>query len=524
MTDLAQIYSEAIAALNRADWKQAQELAARLLPLAPKHAGVYFVAGVAALRMQQTELSIAYLQRAAALNPERADYPAELARAFSTARRMKESLLAADRAFALAPKDALVLDTLGVVYGRANAHESAMAVFRRAASLMPETASYRFHLATSLTFAGDIEGAEREYEECLRLDPGYWKAYLALSQLRRQTADRNHVGRLQSRLAEIHGNGEADMYLNLALAKEYEDLEQYPESFAHLREGKASGGRGRGYSTSRDERLFAELTRHPLGGEGGAAGFDTKEPIFVFGMPRSGTTLVERILSSHSQVHSAGELQNFSVALKHASGSTTSSLFDVDTLSRLKDPDWGKLGEEYLSSTRPGTAAAAHFVDKLPHNFLYAGFIARALPQAKLICLRRNPMDTCLSNFRQLFALSSPYYDYSFDLLDTGRYYLLFDRLMAHWEQAMPGRILWVDYESLVEEQRANTERLLDFCGLSWEEACMQFEKNEAPVATASAVQVREPLYRSAMHRWKRYEPQMQELRVLLEDSGIRVY
>ena len=524
MSDPAQIYSHAIAALNRADWKQAQNLAASLLPIAPQHAGVHFVAGVAALRMRQTELSIAYLQRAVALNPARADYPAELARAFSTARLMKEALQAADTSFALSPEDALVLDTLGVVYGRANAHERAMAVFKRAALLMPGTASYRFHLATSLTFAGDIEGAEREYGECLRLDQRYWKAYLALSQLRKQTASTNHVERLKSTLAQFRGNDEADMYLNLALAKEYEDLALYPDSFAHLTAGKASGGRGRKYSIARDERLFAELMK-PLPGETSASvGFDTEEPIFVFGMPRSGTTLVERILSSHSKVHSAGELQNFSVALKRASGSITSSLFDVDTLARLGNLDWRKLGEDYLSSTRPGTAAAAHFVDKLPHNFLYAGFIARALPRSRLICLRRGPMDTCLSNFRQLFALSSPYYDYSFDLLDTGRYFLLFDKLMAHWERIMPGRILWVDYESLVEDQRTNTERLLGFCGLAWEDACMEFEKNQAPVATASAVQVREPLYRSAMQRWKQYEPQMQELCRLLEDSGMKVF
>ena len=482
------------------------------------------MAGVAALRMQQTELSIAYLQRAVALNPARADYPAELARALSTARRMKESLQAADKAFALSPQDALVLDTLGVVYGRANAHESAMAVFKRAAWLMPETASYRFHLATSLTFAGDIEGAEREYEECLRLDRRYWKAYLALSQLRKQASDRNHVGRLQSVIAEFHGNDEADLYLNLALAKEYEDLKLYPDSFMHLAKGKSSGGKGRKYSIGSDERLFAELMASRPGEAAATAGFDTDEPIFVFGMPRSGTTLVERILSSHSQVHSAGELQNFSVALKRASGSVTPSLFDTDTLARLGNIDWRRLGEDYLSSTRPGTAVAPHFVDKLPHNFLYAGFIARALPRSRLICLRRGPMDTCLSNFRQLFALNSPYYDYSFDLLDTGRYFLLFDKLMAHWERIMPGRILWVDYESLVEDQKANTERLLGFCGLAWEDACMEFEKNQAPVATASAVQVREPLYRSAMQRWKLYEPQMQELRRLLEDSGVQVY
>ena len=159
----------------------------------------------------------------------------------------------------------------------------------------------------------------------------------------------------------------------------------------------------------------------------------------------------------------------------------------------------------------------------MPHNFLYAGFIAAALPQARIVCLRRNPMDTCLSNFRQQFSLAGRVYDYSYDILDTGRYYILFDRLMAFWRERLPGRILEVEYETLVENQEAVTRRLLGFCGLPWEDACLRFEENQAPVATASAVQVRSPIYRGALSRWKRYEPQLRELRMLLEDAGIDV-
>ena len=135
-------------------------------------------------------------------------------------------------------------------------------------------------------------------------------------------------------------------------------------------------------------------------------------------MPRSGTTLVERMLSSHPDVHSAGELQDFGIVLKRASGSQTRQMLDVDTIERAREADWKKVGEAYLQATRPNTGSTPRFIDKLPHNFLYAGFIAKALPNAKLVCLRRNPMDTCLGNFRQLFAQTSPYYDYSFDIMD----------------------------------------------------------------------------------------------------------
>lgn len=169
-----------------------------------------------------------------------------------------------------------------------------------------------------------------------------------------------------------------------------------------------------------------------------APGSASEEPIFVIGMPRSGTTLVDRILSSSSAVHSAGELQRiFGVVLKRASRSRTPELLDVDTVRSAASLYWRQLGDAYVASTRPATAGKPRFVDKLPQIFLDAGFIARALPNARIICLRRNPMDTCLGNFRQSVAQSTPYYDYLFDLLDTGRYYILFDRLMTHWRNTM---------------------------------------------------------------------------------------
>jgi hypothetical protein len=240
-------------------------------------------------------------------------------------------------------------------------------------------------------------------------------------------------------------------------------------------------------------------------------------------MPRTGTTLVERIISSHPDVQSAGELLNFPLAVKQASAVDTPDLIDLKTIAGVRQPDWQSLGEAYLSATRPLTGGKAHFVDKLPHNFLYLGWIAHALPNAKIVCLRRNPMDTCLSNFRQLFAPKAPYFDYSYDLLDTGRYYVLFDRLMAYWRKLFPGRILQVDYESLVESQEPSTRQIIDFCQLPWHENCLRFDKNPSPVATASAVQVRSPIYRSSMRRWKKYETELKPLRDLLEQSGIAV-
>ena len=519
------LYQAAVEALNRGDWPQAAALTHRLLQHLPEHAGVQFVAGVAAMNLQQMPQALQHLQQAVRLNPARADYAAQLAKVLSDGSLLREALLVADAAVAAGPTDAMTADTLGVVFTRANEHSKAVAMFTRAVELFPQHATFRFNLATSLTFAGRLEEAEREYEACLTRNPHYWKAHLALAKLRKIRPDNHHLVRLRGLLAAMPGTDwNGLMYVNLALASELEDVHENAEAFKHLVAGKQAGGRGRSGSSARDAAVFDALhAAFPNQIPQALLGSDNAEPIFIVGMPRSGTTLVDRILSSHSQVHSAGELQNFGVMLKRASGSTTPELIDVDCIQRSGQLPWKQLGDAYVASTRPGTGRKPRFIDKLPHNFLYLGHIARALPQARIICMRRNPMDTCLGTFRQLFAQSTSYYDYSFDLLDTGRYYLQFNALMQHWQKVLPGRILEVHYETLVDAPEATTQAVLAHCGLPWEDACLHFQDNTAPVATASAVQVREPLHRGALHRWKRFEAELQSLRALLEQGGIAI-
>lgn len=521
MTNPVETYRRAVDALNRGQFPLALALAQETLRQEPRHAGVHFVAGVALLQLQRLSQALEFLGRAVKLNPMRADYGAQFARALAAARMTRESVSAADQAAAHVGEDALTLDTLGVVYTQAHEHLKALPMFRRAVEIAPQHANYRFNLATVLMFVGDMAGAEEEYEACLGLAPDFWKAHLALSQLRRQSPESNHLARLESKRDSVVGNVEAGLYLNLALAKEYEDLGRFPDAFDALRRGKEPVGKARGYSTSRDEALFDALRLAFPEEMATDRGYESREPIFVVGMPRSGTTLVDRILSTHPEVYSAGELQNFSVELKKASRSPTRFLIDPDTVARGRNVDPRALGEAYIASTRPATGLLPRFVDKLPHNFLYLPFIAAALPRARIICLRRNPLDVILSNFRQLFAQTSPYYDYSFDVLDTARYYVLFHRLMEHWRRVLPGRILEMSYEALVEEQEVSTRRLLEFCDLKWDERCLNFERNEAPVATASVVQVREPLNRASLYRWKRYEAELAPVREILEQAEI---
>jgi hypothetical protein len=194
-------------------------------------------------------------------------------------------------------------------------------------------------------------------------------------------------------------------------------------------------------------------------------------------------------------------------------------VLDEATLERSMALDLAAIGDAYVAQTRPDDRP--RFVDKMPLNFFYLGHIARALPVARLVVVRRQPLDACLSSFRQLFALDFSYYDYAYDLEDTARYYAMFDRLVAYWKRVLPGRIHEIQYERLVADSRAETQRLLEHCGLEWEQRCLEFERNPAPVATASAVQVRQPLHAGAIGRWRHYETELRPVIETLRALGV---
>jgi hypothetical protein len=212
------------------------------------------------------------------------------------------------------------------------------------------------------------------------------------------------------------------------------------------------------------------------------------------------------------------------LAVKRAAGTRTRTVLDPETIVSAASADLAAIGHDYLARARHHRRReGARFIDKFPGNFQYAGFIAQALPQARIVCLRRHPMDTVLSNFRNLFAISSRYYDYSYDLIDIARYYARFHRLMAFWQEALQGRILEVSYEALVADQEGESRRLLAHCGLEWDAACLDFHRNAAPVSTPSAAQVRRPIYRDALARWKRHEEALAPVAAFFAAEGIAI-
>ena len=510
-------------ALGRRDFSAAEQLAASAVAAFPDDAEPRFLLGMARAEAGRVKAGIADVVHAVALDP-RGAYRAQLARLQIMVRQdgaAAETLAAAEQAL---PEDALGRDTMGCVYARLGEHAASVPHFREAVRLGPDNASFHYNLAAALNFIGDIAAAEAVGEALIAIDPDHARGHHLLANLRKQTVEANHVARLEMALARA-GEGDARLLLGYALSKELDDLGEQQAAFARLAATNAEHRARLPYNFATDaanfdaiERIWPQVAATPV------RGAPQEAPIFVIGMPRTGTTLVDRILSSHPAVWSAGELQAMPLAVKLASGTRSRTVLDAETIEAAAAADLGAIGRDYLARARSHAGAReGRFTDKFPGNFQYAGFIARALPEAWIVCLRRHPLDTVLANFRNLFAISSRYYDYSYDLMDIARYYARFDRLMAFWREALPGRILELSYEGLVDDQEGETRRLLAHCGLEWDEACLDFHRNTAPVSTPSAAQVRRPMYRDSVARWKAHRDALAPVIAFFEEQGISI-
>ena len=416
-----------------------------------------------------------------------------------------------------AQSDPQLLQHVSQLYTHLNCHEDAARCSRRAATLAPENPGYLYNLSTALIAVGQIEEAEAMLDRVIARAPSDYDAYYNRATLRKQTGARNHVADLDRLLAQAPAKGE--VALNYALAKELEDLGEYARAFLHLQRGASARRKRLSYRVEDDLDTMDEIARtfdkaffaSPRAGHG-----DTR-PIFVLGLPRSGTTLVDRILSSHGAVTSLGELSNFAVALVRQAGSAQGKR---ELIRKSATLDFAALGDAYSRSVGAIDALAKRLIDKTPVNFLYLGLIAAALPNARIVHVRRGAMDVCYAMYKTLFRMAYPF---SYDLNDLGRYYVAYHKLMAHWRAVLPQRFLDLDYEDLIVNQEDVSRRLVAHCGLEWDDACLSFERNASPSLTASAAQVRQPLYRSSMGFWRRYASELAPLHDVLRRGGIEV-
>jgi len=511
------------AVLDRGDFAGARRLAATRLADPSGQAEGYFLLGIADAETGRMQDGIRQIEQAVAVAPH-GEYRAQLARLYTLVRRDGDAAATLRAAEAAPPADALGRDTMACVYARLGDHEAALPHFVAAVDLAPDNDQFRYNHAATLSFLGRTEEAEAVLEVILGRAPNHARAHHLLAGLRKQTPACNHVERLRTAYDRA-APGRDRLLTGYALVKELEDIDRAEEAFEHLVAINAAHRAALAYDVASDAAIFdAVEAAWPLSMRSPAEQRPSEAPIFVIGMPRTGTTLVDRILASHPGVESVGELQALPLAVKAASRTRSRTVLDPETILAAAGQDAGAIGRDYLArAAHHRRMPSRRFVDKFPGNFFYAGMAARALPNAAIVCLRRNPMDTVLANFRNLFAIGSRYYDYSYDLLDIAAYYARFDRLMAFWREALPGRILELDYEALVEDQEGETRRLLAHCGLDWSEECLDFHTHSGAVSTPSAAQVRRPIYRDSVARWRKHADALAPVRAWLEARGIAV-
>ena len=431
---------------------------------------------------------------------------------------------AIDDTISLVETQAAGLQQLAQLYSHCAAHKDANRCYRTACALQPDHPAYRYNLAASQLAVGDLTGAETSLDCCLKLTPHDYDARYLRSTLRRQSAEQNHIAELEALLANPRLSHQGAIALNYALGKEREDIGDHALAFQAIHHAAQSRRQRLNYRVETDLAAMAAI----------AAAFDASRfatpktnathpvtPIFVLGLPRSGTTLVDRILCSHSEVDSLGEINDLAFAVIRSVGrSVGHSANKLDLIKRSAETDHDRVGQEYRRSTAGYGRTARWLVDKTPLNFLYLGLIHLALPDAKIVHLRRHPLDSCYAMYKTLFRMGYPF---SYDFDDMARYFAGYQRLMTHWRTVLPNSFLDLDYEQLVSEQQPSSQRLLAHCALEWQAGCLNFHRNERPAATASAAQVRQPLHQRSVQHWKHYRAELAPLATALRNQGVEL-
>ncbi len=510
---------KATVAMVAGDRRSAEASFREVLRTDPSH--VAALCGLAALALgvgntQDAERLLRHARRQTAYAPllQRA-----LVHTLLAAGRLQQAEPVARALVQIEPENAQNWVALGSLYTRLLRQADAILAFEEAARLNPTQLGLRLSIGHANKTLGRREESERAYKECLRIDCAYADAWWSLADLKNYVFSHSEIESMRALLENSTLANDARAQLNFALGRAFEQQQRYLDAFAHY----ATGNRLRRHTSSFDMAAFEAKTQriiaycdHAFFEQRAGAGCDDPAPIFIVGLPRSGSTLVEQILASHSMVEGTMELPNILTQVRELDQLERDGDGYPESLRRVPTAQFAQAGQRYLDETRPLRAGRPRFIDKMPNNFSHVALIHLILPRATVIDVRRHPLDACFSTYKQYFAEGQ---SFGYDLEDLGRYYRCYLSLMDHWNRVLPGKVLHVQYEALVRDPEAMIRRILEHCGLPFEAACLQFHETRRPVRTASAEQVRQPLYRSAVGYWKHFDALLEPLRRSLGDS-----
>lgn len=479
----------------------------------------HFLVGLVALELEQRRTAISAFGSVTKLAPEHGAAWAHLARLFMQTGQTLRAEEALEHAVRHADDNPVVYDLVGHVHTMLGEESDALVWYTRAVDVQPDNVPFLVNKANCQMYVGELEGSEKTLDKALALSPGNSNAHWILASLRK-AKDRDHVDEMQRLLQEGHYPVRAQAFMWYAIGKELEDLEDWEGAFDAFDRGARARRSTIDFDEEREVAMYEAFervyTREWF--EATSDGFDSSAPIFVVGQPRTGTTLVERIITAHPDVTSAGELKQFGNALRRLSKYSEPHRFSPVLPEKSATLDMRKVGAMYIKTSSKMAGHTPRFVDKLPLNFMYVPLILKALPKAKIVHLRRNPMDACFSSFKQLFADA---YQHSYDLEEMARHHARYYKLMETWRERFGEHFFDVAYEDVASNLEPNARALIEFLGLEWNDACLEFHKQKTAVATASAVQVRKPAHTKSIGRWRRYEKQLEPTRKTLESLGI---
>jgi len=554
---IAKLWERAISAEQRGDLSESKRLYRKVAAAAPTHAGTFQRLGLIALREARLEDAVNDFRRSLSIEPTDAVCLNNLANVLRELGKFQDSVAAYRRALEFQPDYASALYNLAGTLVILGEHSQAIGVYRdllrlepgdaeawdalgssllesgqeaeskkaleQALRLKPNDAELLNKLGVAHQFEGDLDSAARLYRASIEADPGLARAYDNLVRSRSMTvADLALVDPIEAIAKSESRDDESRLVAHFALGKLFDDCGDYDRAFGNYSAANAIKHRTAQFDPA-DHRAWVDRVIETYDeafflahrGEGDPS----KCPVFVTGMIRSGTSLVEQILASHSRVYGAGELLDITRLVNDLQKSQGSSLGYPECIRDLGAKQIQAAASQYLKSLGGRDDQALRVVDKLPTNFLYLGFIATILPNAHVIHCRREPLDVCLSIFFQRFAQG---HLYAYDIDEIADYYGEYVRLMGHWKKVVPLNILEVQYEHVLGDLERESRRMLDYCELDWEDACLAFHRSTRPVRTASSWQVRQPLYQTAKERWKKFESHLEGLKKALSDRGIR--
>ena len=420
--------------------------------------------------------------------------------------------------------DHRLLSKLAELYLHTGQHQKVLLCHQKALQLQANNHQYQYNLAAAHISLGQFDQSRQLLLRLIKDCPQDYDAYYMLAGLEKATQQTNHLDLFKKQLEKFAQDPQAVISLNYALGKEYEDIggdNNYKKAFQHIDQGAKARRKKLSYQVKTDvkaikviQQVFSK-TSTAVAEASIKKSADKHTPVFILGLPRSGTTLVESLLTSHEDIASIGEVNCFAFSLMHQVGHHQNKL---DLIEKSATINFSELGQKYQYASAGYGVRASYLIDKTPLNFLYIGLIKQALPNAKIIHLKRHPLDACFAMYKTLFRMGYPF---SYDLSDLAQYYAAYQDLMRHWNKLYPNQIFNLNYKDLVQQPETQVQKLCDYCGVKFQPQMLDFYQQKKTVATASAAQVRQPIYQTSVERWKSYQAELKPLKSELEALGV---